>query len=848
MTNNRFFFDTLQNYNDAIAIITKTGEKLSYRELVIQVNQFSLQLDKTQSLLLIEAVNELPAIIAYLAALRNHHPVIFLPNMGNNNDVNTKVINLYQPNWIYRRDSTGHWGLIQHSRIQHTLHPDLAVLLSTSGSTGTPKLVRLSQKNIQANAQSIAQYLQIVATDKAITALPFHYSYGLSVINSHLLQGASLLLTDESVLDKTFWDFFIAQQGTCFAGVPHSFELLERIDFQTKIAPRLSHLKYFTQAGGRMPVEKVKFWTSWATEKKLKLFVMYGQTEATARMSYLPPELAMDYPEYIGYPIPQGSFSLIDTENQAITESNQPGRLVYQGPNVMMGYALCTGDLAKPNELTELITGDIAYHNEKGLYRIVGRESRFSKIFGLRIDLDAIEHFLLENQLKTIVTGNDEAIAIGVLDGQLSDELLDSLACRLKIPPSIFLVTVLEDVPLLASGKVDYKAVLTQAQAGIASKHQQEEKLADVEPTSFREAFCSALNLKHPPKDEDSFINLGGDSLTYVQVSVAIENFLGYLPLHWEQISLVDLEQHLPKKKSMFADLDMEMLCRVLAITGVVFTHTNAAVLNKLNWHLAGGSNLLLLLAGFNMARFQADKLFSGAILEVLIPFFRKIVLPYYLILLTYQVWYGKFAISSLLLISNYYAPPASFLEPYWFIEMIWQTMLIFSIPFLLPAYRKAIKQRPYLLGLLLFAITFRIKTLNILGSISYWNRAPDQLLYIFLAGWCLYYSKKPWEKIITTVLIFSIFPFLYGLEAGYTLWLVSGSFVILWLPRIKSPNFIYTTVVTISAASFYIYLFHMFPVHIMTTNLHIESIPFIIIMALLTGVLIHKTLTKLKL
>ncbi len=316
MTNNSFFFDTLQNYADAVAIICKDGNTLSYTQLSAAADSFARQLGQSRALLLIEAVNELPAIIAYLAALRHRHPVILLPNMGANTEVNHKVINLYNPNWLYQRNETGQWVLTAHNAQPHALHSELAILLSTSGSTGTPKLVRLSQQNLCANAQSIAHYLHITATDRAITALPFHYSYGLSVVHSHLLQGATLLLTDDSVVEQTFWNFFTHYQGTCFAGVPHTFELLERVDFRHAQIHACTHLRYITQAGGRLPVEKVKAWGAWAAEKQIEFFVMYGQTEATARMSYLPPTLISEYPEYIGYAIPQGEFSLMDEHNQ----------------------------------------------------------------------------------------------------------------------------------------------------------------------------------------------------------------------------------------------------------------------------------------------------------------------------------------------------------------------------------------------------------------------------------------------------------------------------------------------------------------------------------------------------
>src|SRR5690606_38857953 len=131
------------------------------------------------------------------------------------------------------------------ARPRHELHPDLALLLTTSGSTGASKLVRLSYRNVVSNADSIAHYLDIRDTDRAATTLPMHYCYGLSVINSHLLRRAGLLLSDRSVVDRCFWDEFRAGGGTAFAGVPHPFDQLDRVGFESLTLPAL---RYVTQA------------------------------------------------------------------------------------------------------------------------------------------------------------------------------------------------------------------------------------------------------------------------------------------------------------------------------------------------------------------------------------------------------------------------------------------------------------------------------------------------------------------------------------------------------------------------------------------------------------------------
>ncbi|PRC48646.1 AMP-dependent synthetase, partial [Mycobacterium sp. ITM-2017-0098] len=160
---------------------------------------------------------DVATLVHYLGALAGGHVVLPVPAGREHTD----VIAAYRPDVVV--DASG-----VHIRADagHELHPDLALLMSTSGSTGSPKLVRLSHANLVANAKSIVEYLGIRETDRAATTLPLSYCYGLSVVHSHLLAGATLILTERSVADAEFWDLFRRNQGTTFAGVPYTFELL----------------------------------------------------------------------------------------------------------------------------------------------------------------------------------------------------------------------------------------------------------------------------------------------------------------------------------------------------------------------------------------------------------------------------------------------------------------------------------------------------------------------------------------------------------------------------------------------------------------------------------------------
>ncbi len=327
--------DHLRGHGERVAVLTET-EHLTYHQLADTVADTAHALDGPRRLVMLETRNDLATLVRYLAAMAGGHVVLPVP-AGRDH---ATIVQTYEPDVVIDGDGINH----RHRGGRHRLHDDLALLLSTSGSTGSPKLVRLSHRNLASNAAVIAGYLGIRETDRAATTLPMSYCYGLSVIHSHLLRGAGLILTDHSVVDDEFWDLFRRHRGTAFAGVPYTFELLERVGTDVLDLP---HLRYVTQAGGRMPPERVRRFAELGRRQGWDLFVMYGATEATARMSYLPPQLASSHPGSIGRPIAGGSFTI---EPHEAWDDEDAGELVYRGPNVMMGYARGPDDLALPQD------------------------------------------------------------------------------------------------------------------------------------------------------------------------------------------------------------------------------------------------------------------------------------------------------------------------------------------------------------------------------------------------------------------------------------------------------------------------------------------------------------------
>ncbi|QKV76918.1 AMP-binding protein [Amycolatopsis sp. Hca4] len=341
-------------------------------------------------------------------------------------------------------------------------HPDLAVLLPTSGSTGNPKLVRLSRQAILANADAIAQVLRIDADEVAPTCLPLHYSYGLSVLNSHLVRDATIVIEPSGVLGRGFWDAVNTYGVTSLSGVPYHYEMLRRLKFDPAKYPTLRTL---TQAGGKLRDELVAEFNEKMLAVGGRMYVMYGQTEAAPRMTTVPAEKLAEKLGSAGPALPGGKFSVRRDDGSETTHPKIVGEVVYRGPNVMMGYADDESGLAKGDEYGGVLaTGDLGYLDEEGYLFITGRLKRIGKVFGNRVSLDD-----LEQAVRTAAVGIDVVAAVAAgdkvvlfaegADKEICKDASRALAERLHLHASGFDVRPIDTVPLLASGKIDYRTL-----------------------------------------------------------------------------------------------------------------------------------------------------------------------------------------------------------------------------------------------------------------------------------------------------------------------------------------------------------------------------------------------------
>lgn len=459
------FYSDISKYRGSAAITTDKGEDITYEEMLKSADALTEDIPP-RSLVFLVCKNCPESITAYIGFLRKKIvPVLINPKTDP--DMLNTLSDAYKPQYIFCPREWhacgteisvlgGHHLLKTENAAIPDMNDELAVLITTSGSTGSPKLVMQSYKNIDSNSNAIAEYLDIRADDRAITTMPMSYTYGLSIIQSHLLKGARVITTEKTLMDKGFWDLFREQKATTFGGVPYVYEMLKRLRFDKMDIPSL---RYITQAGGRLPKELALEFSEICRAKGVKLIIMYGQTEATARISYLPWEYAFDKAGSIGIAIPHGKLYLTDADGSVITAPDTVGEMIYEGDNVMLGYALTAADLAKPDEHHgRLETGDMAVRDKDGFFTVVGRKKRFLKIFGNRVSLDEAEALLNSRGIKCVCGGRDDLLKIYIVNAD-NDELahaVDLISAKLELNRSAFRAVSIDDIPRNESGKVLY--------------------------------------------------------------------------------------------------------------------------------------------------------------------------------------------------------------------------------------------------------------------------------------------------------------------------------------------------------------------------------------------------------
>lgn len=433
------------------------GEWLTYAGLRERAQAWAGRLRGPRGLAFLYIRNDADNVAALLGAFAAGHAVaLFDPQLAP--PARQALAACYRPDWVIE-PGAGEAVLGPLNPQPMPIDDALALLLSTSGSTGSPKLVRLSLAAVAANAGGIAEVLGIAADDVAAGHLPLHYSYGLSVLTSHLAVGARVRLTEFGLMHKPFWPALREAGVTHLPGVPFHYQVMARLGF-----PRLGlgTLRTLTQAGGALDVATRRQAHGFMEQRGGRFFVLYGQTEAAPRMTTLQ---HADFPaaeESVGTPLPGCRIEI------AHPDAEGAGEVVFHGPNVMLGYAerredLTLGDL----QSGRLATGDIGRLDAAGRLFLTGRAKRFGKVYGLRVNLDEIEREANALVPAAVVESGGGIRVYLAADGDeavqadRTQDLLDHLLARFTIPRAGYEFRTIGEIPRTERGKIDYAALET---------------------------------------------------------------------------------------------------------------------------------------------------------------------------------------------------------------------------------------------------------------------------------------------------------------------------------------------------------------------------------------------------
>jgi long-chain acyl-CoA synthetase len=452
------FWSRLSANANALAVLDANASvEYTYAALEAIVDPLREQLEAfDRGLVLLVAGRDIGAIALYLAALQAGHAV-FLSPAPMQREASARLIETYQPEIVLFSDHSlsetlrAFYGrvarlegyeLMARARREHRpLHPDLALVLSTSASTGSAKLARFSWNNLAASATQVAHALEIVPEGRLLASLPFSFVYGLSVLNSALESGASIVLASGTPADRTYWDKVTHARVTTLPAVTQIVDYLRTLRIGSDSLPTVSKI---THSGDALDATAFEWLYQHYGIHGVRLYLMYGQTEACGRMTILHPRHLPRLHRSVGSPVGASNVSI-----------SAGGEVVFRGPAVMMGYAHSRDDLALGDESHGILrTGDGGHLDENGFLFLTGRLSRSCKIFGQRMSLDEIERDLRADGAVAAIEQDGHLVL--VTEGTPNGLSVGAIARMYRIPPQHIRIVTVDRLPRTAHGKIDY--------------------------------------------------------------------------------------------------------------------------------------------------------------------------------------------------------------------------------------------------------------------------------------------------------------------------------------------------------------------------------------------------------
>ncbi|MXO62527.1 AMP-binding protein [Qipengyuania oceanensis] len=667
-----------------------------------------------------------------------------------------------------------------------------AQIVFTSGTEGEPKPIVISHAALADTVERLNAIMRVDETIREYVGVPVGFSFGLGRCRAVAAAGGRFYIPQNGFDPLQIRDMLAAGSINALSAVPSLLRLLiAQPGVLQGHGASLRWLEIGSQYMNRSEKEQLK-----ALFPNARIVQHYGLTEASRSTFLVVSDCEGEALESVGQPY--GAVEI---------RIGEQGRIQIRGPNLAMGV-LRAGQIEPMTDGEGWLTTNDNGHFHRGMLVYDGRADDVINTGGVKLD-----PALLETQVMQALA-LDGGIAISRIaddrrgDGifvalshevageqdAVEDALRDMLTRRGISPGSSLKLQVVDRIPRTATGKVQRRQ-LSELYAPQEHSRERETRTDD----GIRSLFAQTFRRDSVP-DEASFQDLGGDSLNYVEMSIALESRLGSLPANWDVMPLGKLAEFADGPTRAPATMETGIVLRALAITCVVATHSGISLVR-------GGTFLLFFLIGYNLARFKAPALREGRIFGSLANYARTLVIPYFLLAAVFMIYRGEFQLDTLLLYTNLTELRLTQIFPFWFVQVLVQCLVLTGLLFAIPAARQWAKRSPWAFA---FGTTAALVLVWWAAQIA-WNTdhlrnlVPQRYLALLWLGWCCYAADTQPRKLLALGLGVA-FALVDGGVSRTTGWIGVGLVATLFVPMISVPRLLRPAVQYVSSATFTIF------------------------------------------
>jgi acyl-CoA synthetase (AMP-forming)/AMP-acid ligase II len=669
-----------------------------------------------------------------------------------------------------------------------------AQIVFTSGTEGDAKALLISHRALADVVYRLNKIMNVDSSIKEYIGVPVSYSFGLGRCRAVAAAGGCFYIPENGFNPIEIKQMLDSDEINAISAVPSLWRMvLGNPDSIGTSGLKVKWIEIGSQYMSKMEKEQMKSLFPNAT-----IIQHYGLTEAS-RSTFL--DISNTEGKHL-----ESVGKAYGEVKVGISDDN---RIMLKGPNLAMGSVIDQKIVPIVDDDSWLITNDSG-HIEDGYLYFDGRSDDIINFGGIKINPEQLQQNLDKrlpaqnaiaiSRIADSLRGDGIFIAVEkkcLIDfSTIKDSVLDELNKLGINAASSLKIQHVDSIPRTETGKVKRKA--------LATLYKETDQIADTKIGSnsvygvFKKIFP-----KHIVCNEDSFKDLGGDSLNYVQLSMMLEKYLGHLPHNWDQLSINDLEKNKSNTTHRFSHIETASFLRALAILFIVGTHAGVEI-------LGGGTLLLFFLVGYNFSRFKSTEIIENKIWSTSWSYIKLVLVPYYLLAAVYLTWNKSFEPDVLLLYANLLEAKITVIFPFWFVQVLVQCLVLIALLFSLSYTRNALKKNPWLFSFsaLIILIFIRAFYPYIWDTSHLNNLVPLRFMAILWLGWCFNYADTTSRKIllILSAIIFTLID--TGLQIQ-SAWLIIGSISMAFIPYIIAPHMIKHIIQIVASATFYIFVFN---------------------------------------